>query len=141
MEPVVENVPREFQALHDTLYKKITAMIGGETFDIRSDPTVVRILIQSAMTIVERARDANGNTYSGPEKKRIAVMVTKWVINDLATEGKIDPVTAKEICLNVDFFGGIAIDLAVAGAKNLLDVGQQMFADNGVARKKSCCGF
>lgn len=132
--------PKEFQAVHDALYKKIKAMVGGETINLRNDPTIIRILLESAMVIVEKFRDENGKGYTGPEKKRIVIMVTKWVITDLGNEGVIDVELAKEINANIEFFGGVAVDLAVAGAKNLFDVGQQMIADD-VARGGCCASI
>ena len=51
------------------------------------------------MTIVENFKDLDGNGWSGPEKREIALNLIKFVIADLAAKGKID-----SIIDNTDFW-------------------------------------
>lgn len=137
-------LPPEYKGLYDSLYKKISGMIGGTVIDLRNDPTTMRILLESAMIIVENFRvtpEASISTslspkpLSGPEKRRLAVTLTKMVITDLAKNGKIDPIVARDINLNIDFWGGIAMDIAISASKKLFDYGKEIVDD---AQAKGC---
>lgn len=134
----------DFQELHDMLYVKIKSLANGDGG--RLDMAIIRILIESAMVIVEQLKDNNGKLFTGPEKRRIVVMVSKWVVSDLAKEKVIDAKIAEDVCNGIDLMGGVAVDLAVAGAKNLFNVGQEMVLKKREknkleGKKPSCCGF
>ena len=134
----------DFQELHDMLYLKIKSLANGDGG--RLDMAIVRILIESAMVIVEQLKDNNGKLFTGPEKRRIVVMVSKWVISDLAKEKVIDAKIASDVCNGIDLMGGVAVDLAIAGAKNLFNVGQELVLEKREknrleGKKPSCCGF
>ncbi len=142
------NVPKEWQDLHDALYGKIKSMVGGGGWDLRKDPTTIRIIIQSAMTAVEKLRQTDGSAYTGAEKRAIALRIIKWVIDDLAKDNIIPKDVADEVNANIDFFGGVAIDMAIAAGKEALKIGQKIIADikeqqaaadTGVATTKKCC--
>lgn len=143
----LSEIPPELQTLYNTLYNKIIFMIGGHTIDLKNDPAMLRILIQSVMVIVENAKDINGTGWNGPEKKKIALLLIKYVIHDLAVKGKIDPVIASDIINNIDFFGGLAMDIAIDVAKGMFDIGQKFVTDAKTTgckqscRKNCCFGF
>lgn len=145
-------LPIEYRALYDSLYKKISGLVSGShVIDIRNDPATLRIIIESTMTIVEGFRDTDNKVLSGPEKKRIALTLIKYVISDLNKSGKIDPIAAEEMIKNIDFWGGIAMDVAVDAIKIMFNIGQKVAAEVGVfvedtektgcstACKKNCC--
>lgn len=121
-------------------------MIGGKTFDLRTDPTVIRVLIQSAMTVVEEFKNSDGKGWNGPEKKRIALSLIQYIIHDLSVNGKINPATAEAINDNI-YFIGIAIDVAVDAANLMFNVGQNFVKDaktsgcKASCRKNCCFGF
>ena len=146
------DIPPEFKALHGALYKKISGLVAGtHVIDIRNDPTTLRVIIESAMSIVEDFGGADKKVLSGPEKKRIALTLAKCVITDLGNNGKIDSLVAQEINSNVDFWGGITMDVAVDATKIIFQIGQKVATDVGVftedaqkvgcsqACKKDCC--
>lgn len=139
-------IPPELKTLYDTLYVKICTMIGGKTFDLSTDPTVIRVLIQSTMAIVESFKDADGNGWNGPEKKRIALALIQYVIHDLAVNGKISPAAAASVHDNI-YFIGITMDLIIDATKMFFDVGQNFIKDakksgcKASCRKNCCFGF
>jgi hypothetical protein len=146
------DLPPEFKTLYDTLLKKVNGLIaGGHMIDIKNDPTMLRVIIESAMAIVEDFRTTNEKALSGPEKKRIALTLIKCVITDLSKSGKINPTDAEEIIKNLDFWGGVAMDVAVDAVKSMFLIGQKVAVDVGVfaedakkvgcseACKKDCC--
>lgn len=143
----LSTIPPELQTLYNTLYAKISTMIGGKVLDLKSDPNTLRILIESTMTIVENFKNEDGKGWSGPEKKRIALSLIHYIIHDLAVNGKIDPTVAAEINANIDFFGGIVMDVAIAAAKKAFDVGENFIQDakktgcKASCRKNCCFGF
>lgn len=147
MNDQLSDVPPELQTLYNTLYNKIILIIGGHTVDLRNDPNTLRILIQSVMIIVENAKDANGQGWNGPEKKKIALSLIKFVIHDLAVKGKIDPQVASDIINNIDLFGGVAMDLVIDVVKGMFDIGQNLVQDakktgcKASCRKNCCFGF
>lgn len=135
-----DEIPPELKGAYDALYKKIAGLVAGNTVvDLRSDPTTVRIIIEAAMSIVEQCRGADGNTWSGPEKKRYAITIIKYVLRDLAANGKLDPVAALELSQNIDFFGGIAMDVAVDAIKGMFNIGQSLTRDVPVMGCKAAC--
>lgn len=150
-----QGFPPEYKALYDALYQKISALVaGGHVIDIRKDPTTLRIMIESAMTIVENFQDINKQGLSGPEKKRIALTLIKCVITDLGKNGKIDPAAVQEINDNIDFWGGIAMDVAVDAIKLMFQIGQGVLVDaeafakdaktvgcSQACKKDCCCGL
>lgn len=133
-------IPPELQSIYNELYAKIELIIsGGAVFDIRKDPTILRIVLQSAMVCVEEFRNKDGNGWNGPEKKRIALALIKFVLTDLAAKGKLDPAVAKEICDNIDFWGGLAMDLACDVANYVIEVGQKFTEDVRTEGCKAAC--
>lgn len=135
-----KDLPAELKALYDILYSEINDVVKSGEFSVElSDLSTVRVLIESAMTIVENYRDADGNGWSGPEKKKYALMLIRLVIQDLAKEGKIDKAVAKEIVANLDVWGSLAMDIAVDAAKKLFDVGQEFVQDVQSQGFKSAC--
>lgn len=147
METIIDNsstfqkpqIPVELQGAYDALYKKISGMVAGHTVDLRSDPTTLRIIIESAMAIVEQCRDSNGNTWSGPEKKRYALTLIKYIFRDLAANGVLDPIVANEISSNIDFFGGIVMDVAVDAIKGMFNIGQGFIQEVRTTGCKAAC--
>ncbi len=136
----LSDVPAELTDLYNALYVKVEILVnGGPVFDIKKDPSFLRIVIGSAMTIVENFRNQDGNGWDGQRKRMIALALTKYVINDLAVKGKIDPIIAQEVILNVDFYGGVAIDIAIDIAKKVYDVGQEFVADAQAKGCKAAC--
>ncbi len=141
----LSDVPPELQVLYNQLYNKIELLVsGGPIVDITKDPTVLRLIIQSVMVCVENFKDVNGQGWSGSEKKRITIVLTKFIINDLAVKGKIDPVLAQQLIGDIEFYGGAAIDLAVSLGKTLYKKEQEFAQDAqekgcSAACKKDCC--
>jgi hypothetical protein len=137
---VLSEVPPELKTLYDQLYVKISSLIAGNvSFDIKKDPTVLRIMIQSVMTIVENFKDVDGKGWNGQEKQRIALNLIKFVLNDLAVKGKLDPAVAKEVITELDFWGGLAMGLVIDAVKGMYDVGQQFSQDVQKVGCKAAC--
>ena len=138
-------LPPELELLYASLFKKINnIIITQKPIDIKEDATTLRILIQSSMVIVESIKGENGKVYSGPEKKRYALILTKMVLKDLANEGKLDKVSAQDTIDNMDFYGGLMMDLAIDGVKQLFDCVQNTIQNNNQVpnnenNKKSGC--
>lgn len=117
------NVPIELQDLYNQLYLKISSLISGDAvFDIKKDPLILQVMVHSSMTIVENFKDVDGKGWSGSQKQRIALDLIKFVIADLSVKGKIDPIVAKDIIDNTDFWGGIMMNIAVDVAKGAIEV-------------------
>jgi len=138
-------LPPELDLLYASLFKKINnIIITQKPINIKEDATTLRILIQSSMVIVESIKGENGKVYSGPEKKRYALILTKMVLKDLANEGKLDKVSAQDTIDNMDFYGGLMIDLAIDGVSKLFDCVQNTIQNNNQVpnnenNKKSGC--
>jgi len=132
-------LPVELQGAYDALYKKISGMIAGHTIDLKSDPTTLRVIIEAAMAIVEQCRDSNGNTWSGPEKKRYALTLIKYIFRDLAANGVLDPAVASELSANIDFFGGVVMDVAIDAIKGMFNIGQTFIQDARATGCKAAC--
>jgi hypothetical protein len=133
----LSDVPPELKDLYNSLYTKISDMIVGKVVDFKTDPTLLRILLQSAMTVV-----ADQKTWTTWEKEQNAISLLKYIINDLAVKGKIDPTTAQEIILNADFWGSIVINLL----QDIVAEGQQFEQDASslgckAACAKDCCAI
>lgn len=132
------DLPVEVRELYQILYKKIEKLVDGGSIDLK-DPTTLRVFIESAMAVVENFRNDDDEGWSGPEKKRYALMLIKLVIQDLAADGKIEEDVAEEIVTNLDFWGGIAMDMAVDAMKKLFDVGQEFIQDTRTDGCKESC--
>ena len=129
-------LPPEYTALYSSIYDKILSIThGGQIVNFRSDSTTLRVMIESTITIVESFKDNNGNSLSGPEKRTLAINILKKVVNDLAANGKIKPEDALEINRDIDFYGGLVIDVAITAANKALAFGKEFVSD---AKKTSC---
>jgi hypothetical protein len=115
-------LPPEYQALYDTLYLKVSSMMAGHIIDLKTDPTLLLVIIKSAMTIVESFR-SNDKPLDGTEKRCLALTLVKLTITDLAKNGKIGQENADDILKNIDLYGGITMDIAVSAAKGLFYIG------------------
>lgn len=116
------DVPELYRELYSALYKKISSMIMGRSVvNLKTDPTLIKICIETTMTLVENFSGAQKLT--GPEKKHIALEIIKCTFAQLSQDGKIDPHTAAEIINNIDMWGGIAMDIAIDAAKMAFYVG------------------
>lgn len=131
-----DTLPIDLKGLYDILYKEFEEIADGGKFDIRDDPTTIRLFIEGAMMVVEKFHNADDIGWSGADKKRHALTLIKVVIADLATAGKIDKKIADSIIDEVDFWGGIAMDIAVDAAKKTFDIGQIAVKE---MKKKGCC--
>ena len=117
------DLPAELQDVYTILYKKIESIVAGKKpVDLRNDPTTMRILIQSAMVCVENVTDVNGKVWSGAEKKKYAIIMTKMILQNLANNGKLDKKSTQEIIDNWDFYGGLTMDLAIEGVTKLFNI-------------------
>lgn len=137
-------LPPEFQSLHDELYKKIGAIVSGHVIDLKTDPSMLIVIFESAMTIVERFRNNDGHAYTGAEKKQIALSLIKSVILDLTKNGIIPLATSQEIISSVDLWGGVVINVAVDAGNLVFELGQKIVEDArtmgcGASCKKNCC--
>ena len=104
-EVVSYEVPAELRGLSNTLYKSIINMIKGDSTVL--NPTTIRVLIKSAMSIVENFRNADGRGWDGPQKKKIALSLIRFVFIDLVAKGHISKDVAEEFLANLDFWGGL----------------------------------
>lgn len=128
---IPDELPPGLTGIYTTLYTKIERLIDGqEVIDIKADPTLIRIMIGSAMEVVE-----GYGGWTGAEKKRYALMMIQFIIADLADKGKIDKDVAREINANIDFWGGIVMDVAIDAIKKAFDIGQDFVQD---ARRQGC---
>lgn len=131
-----DNSLQDYQQLHDEIFKKARAMFTGQNKNI--DGTIIRILLETGMTLVEHMKSNNGQVLTGPEKRQAVLMVTKWVISDLAKTGVINTELAADINLATDLLGGVAIDMACTAAKMALK-GIVTVVDEGRAKASLCC--
>ena len=131
----MEPLDNELIKLYDIFSKKIEEIFTEKNdIELRSDPTLVRVLIESSMSIVERYK-----TWSGEKKKKQAIIMLIVIINDLAEKGKISREDADEINSNINFWGGIAMDIAVDAVKGAFDIGQDFTEDVIESGCKSAC--
>ena len=122
-------LPLALKDLYNTLYIKIGGIVDGDdVINLKSDPSTLRVVIESAMTIVEKFRNVNGQGWSGPEKRTVALTLVKFVFIDLAKKGKIDK-DMTELVANLDFWGGIVMDVAIDAIKKLFDIGQDVYRE------------
>lgn len=146
------DVPKEWQQLHDSLYATVKSAASGKTWDMRRDATTIRIIMQSSMEIVDKFRKANGAEYSGSEKKQIVIKIVTWVLDDLATDNIVPRDIADNVIFSIEMLGGPMLDLAVSGAKGIIDIAQTQIAkaraaqtqgagaDDGIAvQSRFCC--
>jgi len=137
-------LPKEIQELYNALYIKIEGIIAGNVIDLRKDHSTLRVIIESAMTIVEKFRNIEGQGWNGPEKKKIALNLLKYLFADLAKKGKIDQNTAKDLIDATDFWIGILMDVVIDAVKKIFDVGQEFVRDVNSfgcneACRQNCC--
>lgn len=125
----LQQAPPELQALHDALYEKIKQMTCGQAFNPSQDPQIMQAILESAMQMIEKLRKTDGTSYTGAEKKTMAIAIIKWVITDLGKNGVIPKDIAAEVTLAISILGGPAIDLAVAAANGLYNFGKKVVAD------------
>ena len=76
-------LPEELKLVYDTLYKKISSMIGGRKLTEQSSVRVVKILIENCMEIVEKFRNEDGAGWTGYEKKEYALSLAKYILENL----------------------------------------------------------
>ena len=135
-EEIVTELPEELKVLYDTLYNKINSMIGGRKLTEQSSVRVVKFLIENSMEIVEKFRNEDGNGWTGYEKKEHALSLSKYILENLQKEGKIDNKLADQLLLGLELFGSVAMDLVIDAVKKIFDVGQDVVEDiqtNGCA--------
>ena len=119
------DLPKSLIKIYNVLYKKITDLIAGEKLSITKDAATVAILLENSMILIEKAKDQEtGEKFRGPEKKKYALMMIKFILSDLASKGKIEDETAKYILSGIDFWGGIVIDVAIDAAKKVINLGK-----------------
>ena len=131
-----EKIPSNMKSIYDTFYKKISDIINKDDkiFDIKKDPMVLKQLIELSMATVEKLKDM-----SGENKKKQAIWMLKIVIKDLKEKNKIDADAADEIITNIDFWGGIVMDVAIDAIKGAFDIGQEFIEDLREEGCKSAC--
>lgn len=139
------NLTPEFRQLHDAVYGKVMSIIQGhQAIDLKNDPSLLVSIFQSAMEIVERAKTSSNKPYTGPEKKQLVIGLIQTIISDLA-KNKIIPIdVANTVNGIVATIAPVAIDLAVAAANRVFDIGQKFVQDvkkDGCKAtcKKACC--
>ena len=140
-EEIVTDLPEELKTLYDTLYQKISGMIGGRKIDRGSVARLVKILLENCMEIVEKFKNEDGTGWSGYEKKEHAINMAVYIIKTLKRDGKIDAQVADDILLGIEIFGSAAIDMVIDAVKHVFDVGQDI-VENGCAgctQRNKCC--
>lgn len=125
-----ENLPKELKELHDLLYGKIKAMVAGQFIDGKGDLLFIKHLIEVSMEVVEKFRDANGQPWTGLEKRSHALALIKYVITNLQADGKIQDEFADNLLMGLDLFGGVIMDVAVDAIHKVFDIGQDI-QENG----------
>ena len=131
--PIVQtevDIAPEFKVLSETIYSKISTMIRtGHLLDVKNDPNTIRLLIGTSMLIVQNYRTKDNQGLRGPEKKTLALTLIKLVIESLAKSGKIEKETATLLIMDIDLWGGVAMDVAVDTGKVIFNVGQGVAKD------------
>lgn len=124
-----ENLPEELTEIYHLVYNKINDMLVGRKMGLASDLTFVRLMIENAMEVVENFKDANGQGWSGAEKKQYALSLIRYVIKDLKYDDKIEDELAEALIATIDLFGSEIIDLVFDALKNLFNIGQEIADD------------
>jgi hypothetical protein len=147
--PKLSEVPEGLQKMYNDLYAKIDLMIvAGPNMSDSSRflvvSNIVRICLQCVMVAVESYRTDKNEILAGAQKRQIALALIKYILNDLAVRGKIPRDIADEVILQIDLWGGLAMDLACDAAKRVIDIGQEFVADAKAegcssACKQNCC--
>ena len=113
-----EQLPKSLIKIYKVLYKKVSNLIAGEKLSIAKDTSTILLLIEKSMVLIEKAKDEEtGERFRGFEKRKYAIMLVKFIIRDLVSKGKIDQDAAEYILSGIDFWGGIAMDIAIDAAK------------------------
>lgn len=146
-------IPPEFKAMNDTLFNKISLLVGGggQPVDILKNPTLMLNIVGITLAVVRTYRDANGNGLGNMEQKTITLTLIKCVIADLSKAGAIKPEDAVNLINNADLYFGLAIDASFAVANGVIKVGEEIaeeikeFNEDaktmgcGASCKKNCC--
>lgn len=122
-----EKLPSILQDIYSLVYPQIRDLLHGKNiFDIKKDPSSIRVLIGKVMQIVQRHDSGYpGEKWTGPEKKTYGLMVIKQVLTDLGENEIIDKEVVDEIVIQLDFWGGMIMDLVVDAAKKVIDLGKR----------------
>ena len=135
-----DKLPVELRVFYDNLYKKIEELIGGRpSFDIKSDLTTMRRIIQSAMTIMAKFKGREEGQYSGEECRIQALNIARFVIEDLKAKGKLNEESADAVLLELDFWGSLAMTLVIDTMKKAIDFGQDVAEDIKENGCQGCC--
>ena len=135
-----ERLPAELKELYHAIYSKIEGMLAGRIIDLKSDLTVVKLIIENSMEAVEKFTDANGQQWTGSEKKEYALLMIGYVISDLHKAGKITQELYEALALTIELFGSQIMDLVIDAVKAVFDVGQRIAEDIEANGCKGCFG-
>lgn len=124
-----ERLPLELKELYHAIYSKIEGMLAGRIIDLKSDLTVVKLIIENSMEAVENFTDGNGQQWTGSEKKEYALLLIGYVINDLHKAGKITTELYEALELTITLFGSQIMDLVIDAVKVVFNVGQRIIQD------------
>jgi len=125
----VSKLSPELKRLYDVLYEKIEDIVSGESVSL-TDANTLKIIIESAMEVVGSCRSKNGAA-----KRQCSLKLAHYAIDDLVEKGKLSPEVGAEIKSQLDFWGGMAMDIAVDAVKQTFNIGKK-FA--GSVREKGC---
>ena len=124
-----DRLPGNLKDLYHLLYKRIETMLAGRTLDIRTDLTLVKLIFEYTMQLVEKFKDENGQLLIGAEKKQYALLLISYIISDLRSNNKITEQTAQDLQFAIDMLGGVLMDVVLDAVNAVFDVGQKVTAD------------
>ena len=134
-----EQLPKSLIKIYKVLYKKVSNLIAGEKLSIAKDTSTILLLIEKSMVLIEKAKDEEtGERFRGFEKRKYAIMLVKFIIRDLVSKGKIDQDAAEYILSGIDFWGGIAMDIAIDAAKKVINLGEELKVKEGCINFWKC---
>lgn len=135
-----DRLPGNLKDLYHLLYKRIETMLAGRTLDVRNDLTLVKLIFEYSMQLVEKFKDENGQTLIGAEKKQYALLLIGYIIADLRTNNKITEQTAQDLQFAIDMLGGVLMDIVIDAVNAVFDVGQKVADDIQRNGCKGCWG-
>jgi hypothetical protein len=122
-----QQIAVQYRQLYQDLYSKVSPLFMGGQTNLVTAPAIIRVIIETTMELVENYSSLVKLT--GQEKRQVVLGLVKCVIAELSKDGKIDPHMAAEIIKNTDFWGGLAIDIAVDAAKMVFYIGVKIKED------------
>ncbi len=135
-------LPPEFLNIYDEVYNIVKENAASGT--IKSAlPRIISSAIMLAMQSSEHATTSGGEKIKGSEKKKMALALIKKIVSDMSKDGTISDGDAKFVLDNIDFWGGMAMDIAISAIKKVFDIGQE-FVESGKLQELtdqncSCC--